>query len=316
MIVFALRRAAVTIPVLLGVTVITYALINAAPGNAVTMLADPLAGPENVKAMERALGLDAPVWVRYVIWLRETVTGNLGYSYQSHQAVLGLLVQRLPATLELMAAALVIAYVVGIPLGVIVAVRQYSWVDYVTTLFAFVGISTPTFFLGLALIYVFALQLNWLPASGQYTLQGDRGVGDLLLHLVMPASILALNYLAITVRYVRGAVLEVLGQDYVRTARSKGLRERLVLFRHALRNALLPLITVAGLQVPALFAGAVITEQVFAWPGMGFFAIQAIGARDYPVVMAVTLISATLVVLGNFLADLFYAVADPRVRLS
>jgi peptide/nickel transport system permease protein len=313
---FALRRAAVTIPVLLGVTMITYALLNAAPGNAVTMLADPLASEENRRAMERVLGLDAPVWVRYLIWLREVLTGNLGYSYTSHQAVLPLMLQRLPATLELMAAALLIAYAIGVPLGVFVAVRQYSWVDYVTTILAFIGISTPTFFLGLVLIYIFALQLNWLPASGQYTLSGDRGLGDLLLHLVMPAAILALNYLAITVRYVRGSVLEVLGQDYVRTARAKGLKERLVLYRHALRNALLPIITLAGLQVPNLFAGAVITEQVFAWPGMGFFAIQAIGARDYPIVMAVTLVSATLVVIGNFLADVFYAVADPRVRPS
>jgi peptide/nickel transport system permease protein len=316
MIVFALRRAAITIPLLIGITVITYALINAAPGNAVTMLADPLASEENRKAMERALGLDQPIWVRYVIWLGQVLTGNLGYSYANHQPVLPLMLQRLPATLELMAAALVIAYVIGIPLGVFVAVRQYSWIDYLTTIFAFIGISTPTFFLGLVLIFVFGLQLNWLPVSGQYTLSGDRSLGDLIAHLVMPATILALNYLAITVRYVRGSVLEVLGQDYVRTARSKGLRERIVLFRHALRNALLPVITLAGLQVPNLFAGAVITEQVFAWPGMGFFAIQAIGARDYPIVMAVTLVSATLVVIGNFLADMFYAVADARVRLT
>jgi peptide/nickel transport system permease protein len=315
-IVFALRRAAITIPVLLGVTLITYALINAAPGNAVTMLADPLATEENRRAMEHALGLDAPIWVRYVLWLGQILTGNFGYSYVSNQPVLPLMLSHLPATLELMAAALLIAYVVGIPLGVFVAVRQYSWYDYVTTFFAFVGISTPSFFLGLVLIYVFALQLNWLPPSGQYTLGGSRSLGDLLTHLVMPAAILALNYLAITVRYVRGSVLEVLGQDYVRTARSKGLRERLVLYRHALRNALLPIITLAGLQVPSLFAGAVITEQVFAWPGMGQFAIQAIGARDYPVLMSVTFVSATLVVVGNLVADLLYGVADPRVRLS
>jgi peptide/nickel transport system permease protein len=314
-IVYAVRRGLITIPVILGVTVITYALINAAPGNAVTMLADPLANEENRAAIARSLGLDAPIWARYLLWLGQLVSGNFGYSYVSHQPVLALMLQRIPATLELMAAAIVIAYAVGIPLGIFVAVRQYSWFDYVTTVLAFIGISTPTFFLGLVLIYVFALQLNWLPASGQYTLQGDRGLGDLILHLVMPATILALNYLAITVRYVRGAVLEVLGQDYVRTARAKGLGERLVLVRHALRNALLPIITIAGLQVPSLFAGAVITEQIFAWPGMGFFAIQAIGARDYPVVMGVTFISAVLVVAGNLLADLSYAIADPRVRL-
>ena len=316
MIVFTLRRAAIAVPVLLGVTIITYALINAAPGNAVTMLADPLATEENRRAMEHALGLDAPIWVRYLIWLRELVTGNFGYSYVSSQPVLALVLAHVPATLELMGAAVLIAYLIGIPLGVFVAVRQYSWVDYATTVLAFIGISTPTFFLGLVLIYAFALELNWLPASGQYTLGGDRGLGDLLSHLVMPATILALNYLAITLRYVRGSVLEVLSQDFVRTARAKGLRERVVLFRHALRNSLLPVITLAGLQLPALFAGAVITEQVFAWPGMGQFAIQAIGARDYPVIMAVTLASAFLVVVGNLLADLLYAVADPRVRLS
>ncbi|HXF81581.1 MAG TPA: ABC transporter permease, partial [bacterium] len=192
--------------------------------------------------------------------------------------------------------------------------RRYSLADYLATVLTFLGISLPTFFLGLAGIYIFALRLRWLPVGGTMTLGGDGGVLDGLLHLILPASVLAVAGAGAVTRYVRSSMLEVLGQDYVRTARAKGLAELLVLRRHALRNALIPVITIAGLQVPALLAGAVITEQVFEWPGMGRLTIEAINQRDYPVMMAITLITALLVAVGNLLADVAYAAVDPRIH--
>jgi peptide/nickel transport system permease protein len=309
------RRVAIAIPVLLGVTMITYLIINAAPGNAVTMLINPNMSAGNLLALERAYGLDKPVWVRYVIWLGQLLHGNLGFSYVDFQPVLHRILQRLPATAELMVTAILLSYVLAIPVGVVAAVRQYSWLDYASTVGAFLGVSVPSFFVGLILLYVFALELNWLPASGQLTVGGVPTLGDYLRHLVLPAVVLAFGNVGATVRYVRGALLDVIRQDYMRTARAKGLGERVVIYKHGLRNALLPVITIAGLQLPVLFSGAVITEQVFGWPGMGLLTIQAITQRDYPTIMGLTLVSAVLVVVGNLVADLFYSLADPRIRL-
>jgi peptide/nickel transport system permease protein len=301
--------------VLIGVTMISYLIINAAPGNPVTMLLNPNMSAGDLHSLEVALGLNKPVWVRYWLWLIQLLHGNLGFSYVNFQPVLTRILRRLPATAELMVSAILLSYVLAIPVGVIAAVRQYSWVDYFSTIGAFLGVSVPGFFIGLVLLYIFALQLNVLPASGQVTVGVIPSLGDYLRHLVMPAVVLAVGNIGQTVRYVRGALLDCIRQDYVRTARAKGLGERVVIYKHALHNALLPVITIAGLQIPILFSGAVITEQVFGWPGMGQLTIQAITQRDYPTIMGITLIAAVLVVVGNLVADLCYSMADPRIRL-
>ncbi|MDR7555633.1 MAG: ABC transporter permease [Armatimonadota bacterium] len=308
------RRALVTLPILLGITVLSYLIMSLTPGDPVTMLINPSMSEADIEIKRRALGLDQPVYVRYVKWLGELLQGNLGYSFSSGAPVARRIGERLGPTLLLTGTALTLSYLIAVPTGVLVAVRRYTWIDYLATFLAFLGISLPTFFLGLAGIYVFALRLRWLPTGGTMTLGGEGGVLDLLWHLVLPASVLAVAGAGALMRYVRSSMLEVLGQDYVRTARAKGLAEGLVLRRHALRNALIPVVTLAGLQLPALLAGAVITEQIFEWPGMGRLTIEAINQRDYPVLMGITLITALLVAAGNLLADLTYAYIDPRIH--
>ncbi|MDR7482523.1 MAG: ABC transporter permease [Armatimonadota bacterium] len=311
---YLVRRALVALPILLGITVLSYLIMSLTPGDPVTMLVNPSMSEADMEIKRRALGLDQPVYVRYVRWLGEVLRGNLGYSFSSGAPVAKRIGERIGPTLTLTGTALGLSYLIAVPTGVLVAVRRYTWTDYVATFFAFLGISLPTFFLGLAGIYVFALRLRWLPTGGTMTLGGDGGVLDLAWHLVLPASVLAVAGAGALMRYVRSSMLEVLGQDYVRTARAKGLAEVLVLRRHALRNALIPVVTLAGLQIPALLAGAVITEQIFEWPGMGRLTIEAINQRDYPVLMGITLITAVLVAAGNLLADLTYAYIDPRIR--
>ncbi len=311
---YLIRRLLITGPILLGITVLSYLIMSLTPGDPVLMLISPSTSRADVEIQRRALGLDQPVYVRYVKWLNELAHGNLGYSFSSGAPVTRRVGERLQPTLKLTVTALLLSYLIAIPIGVLVATRRYTWIDYVATFFAFIGISLPTFFLGLAGIYIFGLRLRWLPVGGLMTLGGEGGVVDSLLHLALPATVLAVAGAGALTRYVRSSMLEVLGQDYVRTARAKGLIEPVVLRRHALRNALIPVITLAGLQLPALLAGAVITEQVFQWPGMGLLTIEAINQRDYPVLMGITLITALLVTAGNLLADLTYSLVDPRIR--
>ncbi|MDR7542868.1 MAG: ABC transporter permease [Armatimonadota bacterium] len=311
---YLVRRLLITIPILLGITVMSYFIMTLTPGDPVRMLVDPSMSEADVEIRRRALGLDQPVYIRYVKWLNELAHGNLGYSFTTGAPVAARVGERIMPTLKLTVTALALSYLIAVPVGVLVAYRRYTWIDYVATFLAFLGISLPTFFLGLAGIYVFALRVRWLPVGGTMTLGGDGGFLDAVHHLILPASVLAVAGAGALTRYVRSSMLEVLGQDYVRTARAKGLVEAVVLRKHALRNALIPVITLAGLQLPALLAGAVITEQVFEWPGMGRLTIEAINQRDYPVLMGITLITALLVLAGNLLADLTYSLVDPRIR--
>jgi peptide/nickel transport system permease protein len=308
------RRLLITVPILLGITVLSYLILSLTPGDPVQMLIDPNATQADLEIRRRELGLDDPVAVRYVKWLHELLRGNLGYSFSTGAPVTRRIGERVMPTLTLTVTALALSYAIAVPVGMVAATRRYTWVDYAATFVAFLGISLPTFFLGLAGIYVFALRLRWLPVGGTQTLGGDGGLLDALHHLILPATVLAAAGAGALTRYVRSSMLEVLGQDYVRTARAKGLAERLVVRRHALRNALIPVVTLAGLQIPALLAGAVITEQVFEWPGMGRLTIEAINQRDYPVLMGITLITAVFVALGNLLADITYSIVDPRIR--
>ena len=314
------RRLLISIPVLLGITVLGFSFVRLAPGDPVRMMVNPeylAGGAEDYIARRRAeLGLDRPLPVQYLAWLGEVARGNLGYSFFDRRPVGEIIKERVIPTVELMGSALLLALALGIPVGLLAAIKQYSLLDYVSAVLSLATISTPSFFLGLAAIYVFSLKLNLLPTSGMFTAGAQRSLGDDLHHLLLPAAILGLNLAGPLARYARSSLLEVIRQDYLTTARAKGLHQRLVIVRHALPNALIPLITVVGIQVPALFAGAVVVEQIFSWPGMGQLALAAITQRDYPVLTGFILVIAVLVLTSNLLADIAYAVVDPRIRLQ
>ena len=314
MIRFIVRRLAIMAPVLLGITLLNFLIIDLAPGDAVDLMIDPSMSEADRMARRQALGLDQPWPVRYGKWLGQLAAGNLGFSFATYQPVADRIAERLGPSLLLTTVATLVAYAVAVPVGIASALRPYSWVDYVGGFVAVSGVSLPTFFLSLAGIYVFALRLGWLPTGGMATLGGEASWGDVARHLVLPATVLALTNVGMVVRLTRSSALEALRQDYVRTARAKGLAEWRVVSRHVLRNSLVPVITMAGLQLPALIGGAVITEQVFQWPGMGSLTIQAILGRDYPTLMAINLLAALAVLLGGLIADVLYAVVDPRIR--
>lgn len=316
---YILRRLIIALPVLIGITIIDFALINLAPGDPISAMVDPTAaityGDE--EALREQMGLNEPIFVRYFIWLREVASGNMGYSYVRNRPVADRIAERLPATLLLTVSALVISAGIGIPLGILSAIRQYSFLDYSLTLFAFAGLSVPDFFLALGGIYVFALTLDILPPFGMVSLESDlpRTI-DMFYHLIMPATILGFSSMASLMRFSRTSMLEVMKQEYITTARSKGLMENKVLRRHALRNALIPLITILSLRLPGLFGGSVIIETVFSWPGIGQLAIESITDRDYPQIMGLLLITGILVLTANLIADILYAFADPRIRYA
>ena len=315
---YFLRRLIITMPILIGVTMINFAIMNLAPGDPVTAMLDPeqmaLLGPEWVERQKVELGLDKPAPVRYVLWLGEAARGNLGYSLVDRRQVAEKLAERIGPTLRLMVSALLIALTVAIPVGIISAVYQYSVTDYIANLTGLAMISIPGFFIGMASIYIFALKLKWVPTAGMMTIGGEGGLGDALHHLVLPALVLGLAEAGPLIRYTRASMLEVIHEPYVSMARAKGLPNRVVLVRHALRNALIPLTTIVALQFPMLVGGAVIIEAMFAWPGMGSLAITSIFARDYTVIMAINLMGALAIVLSSLIADFLYAVVDPRVR--
>lgn len=313
---YIVRRLLIAIPVLFGVTVFSFFIVNLAPGNPVEMFISPDASQADIELKKEALGLNDPIYVQYWRWLLNLLQGDFGYSFSTYAPVGEMVASRVLPTLLLMGSALLLAYIIAIPIGVISATRQYSWIDYLTTGFSFMGISIPNFFLGLGLIYLFAVQWQILPSGGMNTLGGDGGFGDTIMHLLLPAFVLATGIAGSMVRYVRSSMLEILGQDYLRTARSKGLREFLVVNKHAFRNALIPIITVIGMDIPLLIGGAVVTEQIFQWPGLGQLTIQSILSRDYPTLMAINFIAAITVLLSNLLADILYSVADPRIKYN
>jgi peptide/nickel transport system permease protein len=309
------------IPLVFGVTIITFVIMHLAPGNPLDVMMNPLiTSPEMLAKAEKELGFDQPVYIQYFRWLEQLLKGNFGYSYLSGRPVLELLSARLPATMTLAAAALVLSYAVGLPIGVLSALKRYSLLDRVLTTLSFGGISVPEFFLCLTFVYVVSLKLDLLPTSGYGTLGAEfAGVAlwlDRLPYLVLPSISLAIPSMAGIVRYTRSSMLDVLSEDYVRTARAKGLRESIVIYKHALGNAMLPVVTLFGLQFPILFGGAFVVEYIFDWPGMGTLAVASVSNREYSIVMAINLISAWLVLGGNLLADLLYAAVDPRIRLA
>jgi peptide/nickel transport system permease protein len=315
---YLFKRLIQSIPILLGITIMTFSIMQLAPGNPMQTMINPKITSEEMEKAQENLGMNDPIYIQYFNWMKEVVQGNLGYTIKTGQPVGKVIVERLPATLLLTGTAFIMAFVIGVPLGVYSATHRYRLPDYILTVISFVGISIPSFFFGLGMIFIFALQLGWLPTSGMVTIGADyQGFAlfmDHLKHVIMPASVLALPTVAVVMRFTRSSLLEVLNQDFIRTADAKGLSKRVVYLKHALRNALIPVITIFGLSIPFLFGGAYITEHIFNWPGMGSLGIQSIVAREYPVIMALNLFTSMLVMFGNLLADVMYAWADPRIR--
>lgn len=313
---YILRRLLISIPILFGITVIVFFIASKMPGDAVlAMISNETPQAEDLIKLRRGqLGLDVPVYEQYGRWVGQLLQGKLGYSFQSGESVIDIIAARLPATLQLMGVALFIAIVLGVTLGVISALKQYSWLDYSLTFVGFAGISIPEFFLGMVLVYGFALQLQILPTSGMVTAGTEYSLIDNLRHLVLPALALGIARTATFMRYTRASVLEVMNNDYVRTARAKGLNSFRVTTRHILRNALIPVVTVVGLSLPVLFGGSVIIEMIFQWPGIGLMFINAVTGRDSPVIMGYVLMSASIVLASNLLTDIAYGWLDPRIR--
>ncbi|MCL4543777.1 MAG: ABC transporter permease [Chloroflexi bacterium] len=311
---YFIRRVAWAVPTLILISMMVFAILALAPGDPLAQFADNPDVPIAVRQQIRHdYGLDQPVPVRYVKWAIAFLHGNWGYSFQSQLPVNKLIAQRLPTDLWVIGSAYVVAVLIAIPVGVLAATRQYSWFDHIATALAFIGFSLPTFFTGLLLILVFSVHFGWLPSI--YNTQVSS-VGDMLKQAVMPVAVLALFQTAGLARFTRASMLDNLREDFVRTARAKGLRERVVITRHVVRNALIPVITLMALQLPAVFTGAVVTEQIFRVPGIGSLLITSIENSDTPVVMDITFTFAILVVLFNLVADLLYAVLDPRIRYS
>jgi len=311
------RRMLILIPILLGVSIISFAIAVAMPGDILNVMVSPTLGEKQMEMRREELGLNKPIYVRYFQWLRSLASGSLGYSMLNNEPVLDIIARRIGPTLILTGTALVISLIIAIPAGIISAIKQYSFLDYILTFGAFAGISIPTFFLGLFFIYIFSIQLGWLPAGGMKTL-GTEGFSliDLLRHLIMPATVLGFFGSAMYMRYMRSSLLEVLQKDYIDTARAKGLSELKVIIFHGGRNALIPIITLLGVRLRYLFGGAVLIETVFAWPGMGRLLVDSVFQRDSTVIVGLTLLTGLMVVLGNLIADITYSVVDPRIRYN
>ncbi|HVX28938.1 MAG TPA: ABC transporter permease [Nitrolancea sp.] len=315
MISYVIRRLLQGVLVLFIVSLVTFFLIHAAPGGP-ALLSNPELSRDEVAQIKQNLGLSDPLPVQYVRWMSNVLQGNLGTSYSTLTPVSSLLRERLPNTLLLGGLALLLSVAVSIPLGIASALRRNSVLDRALTGFAFLGVSVPVFWLAIILIIIFSVELHVLPSGNMFTVGESFSLVDRIKHLVLPVVTLLVLNLATLTRYTRSAMIDVLGQDYIRTARAKGLESRTVIYRHALRNAMIPVITIIGVFLPNAVAGAAITETVFAWPGMGLLAVNAADTRDYPVVLGATLTVAVIVVLSNLLTDLLYGVLDPRIRLD
>ena len=317
---YILRRILVSLPLLLVIAVSTFVFINLAPGDAIDAMIDPQELEADAKDLERlreAMGLNRSVPERFVVWLGQIVRGNLGYSYYTGEPVLKRISAKMLPTLELTATAMILSTVLGTIFGIIAALKQYSMYDYTLGIVSLFGVSIPTFFFALLALYLFAFVWEIFPSHGMGYVPGEGLSLRLnIYHLILPALVLSIDTMAGKTRYARTAMLEVLKADYVTTARAKGLSEHVVVLRHGFRNALIPLITVTMLRLPGLFGGALLVEAIFTWPGMGQLTIQAVGQRDYPMIMGLTMIVSSMVLLANLAADMLYAYADPRVRVN
>ena len=314
MIKYLSKRLLLIVPVLLIISILAFAMIQMAPGDIADLYQSPDATPEQIEMIRENLGLNDSIVVQYWRWLSNLFTGDLGFSFRTRTAVTGLIGEALLPTLQLMFGTLIVAYIVAIPLGIYAANHKNTWIDHLLTTFSFAGVSMPNFFLGMLLIYFFSVELGWLPIGGMENLSGDMTFWQGLSYYVLPTLVLGASYCANMTRYVRSTVIGINEQNYMRTAVAKGLKEEEMIKRHTLPNALVPILTVIGSDIPRLIGGAVVTEQVFRWPGIGSLMMASINARDYPVIMTITLISAFAVLACNLLVDVSYAYVDPRIR--
>ncbi|OCS88667.1 ABC transporter permease [Caryophanon tenue] len=317
MIGYIVRRLLIAVPVLFGVTVINFLIMRMAPGNPVDMLVSPKLPDAAREAKMIELGLHEPIYIQYWNWLKNLVVHqDLGYSMITYEPVTTMIWDRMGPTVLLMGVALILGLCIAIPVGIYSATKQYSKLDYVFVTGSFLGISIPNFFLALLLVYVFSIQLNWLPSGGMKELGSSGSVTTLIIHMILPLIVLVASVAGRNIRYVRSSMLEILGQDYLRTARAKGVKEFFVVNKHGMRNALIPIVTIIGLEIPILFGGAVVVEQIFSWPGIGQLTLSSIMNRDYSTLMGLNLVAAFVVIAANIVTDIAYAFVDPRIRKS
>ena len=315
---YIFKRILIAIGVLFGVSLIIFSLVHMQPGNPYTSMIDPTVPPEVIKEMLTKIGYYDPIHIKYIKWISRALRGDLGYSIQYGQPVLQVINSRIWNTVLLSSFALIISTILGIIIGIISAIKKNTLFDYVTTVFSFIGISIPAFFFGLLLIKIFAFDFPILPVSGMKTLGEDytgiKNALDVLKHMILPGLVLALLQSAAFVRYTRSSMLEVLDKDYIRTARAKGLTKKKSILKHGVKNALIPLVTIICMQIPFIFSGALLTETIFVWPGIGRLNYDAVLNRDYPLIMGILMILSIIILLSNLLADILYAVIDPRIK--
>lgn len=317
MVKYTLKRIIMAIPIFLAITAIVYVLISIAPGSPLDILASSAKlSKTEYEALKESLGLDKPILVRYGEWLLAFLKGDWGNSYSSKEAVLAIISQRIRPSLTLTLSGMVLAILIGIPLGILAGCRPYALPDNIASVVAFIGTAIPSFFLSLSVIYVFAVQLGWFPTKGMYDAAGDQGIADLVRHLTLPAFMVAIQLVGGFIKQTRNGLMEVLNEEYIKTARSKGISDTAVIVKHGFRNTLAPIITQITLSVPYMIGGAVVTEQIFSWPGIGSLMVSSISNRDYPVVMGITVMIAVVVLISNLVSDLVYALLDPRVKFE
>ena len=308
------RRLAQLVPMLFFISLVSFLLVKLAPGDPVQAYITPRMSPEDIERIRHSLGLDKPMFMQYLLWLKNVLRGDLGYSLIYHRPVLTMIAERIPATLGLMGASLILAMVLAIPLGLVAGAYKHRWLDHFLNMFAYIGISVPIFWFGILLITVFSVQLNWLPSMGMRTIGMEDSWLDVVRHGILPCIALSFYNLSNYVRYIRSNTITQLSADYVQTQLAYGATRRSILFRHVLKNVLLPVITLFGISFGELVVGAYVTESVFSWPGMGLLGIQSITSLDYPLIMAMIMLSSAMLIVGNLLADMLYRVADPRIK--
>ncbi len=314
---YVLKRLLIAIPVFIGITCFVFFLSVSATGSPLDLLLnDPLIPPEEYAALAEKLGVNEPFYIQYFNWFGQLLRGNFGFSYRTSQPVLAMIGEQLGPTLLLTVTSTLLSVLIAIPLGVMSAYKPYTTWDYASSVFSFLGASIPNFFAGLLLIYFFSTQLKILPLGGMFSAGGDGVFGDRIVHLVMPVVTFCIQQVGSILRQTRSSMLEIMKEDFVRTARGKGLSEFDVVVKHGVRNALIPVVTVVVNMLPFVIGGAVITEQIFSWPGLGSLMVLSINSRDYPVIMGVTVLVGVVVLVGNIIADIIYGLLDPKIRMS
>ncbi len=311
---YIVKRIGIAIPVLFGITVLNFFIMKLAPGSPLDMLRNPNVSEMALELRAESLGLNAPVHEQYFAWLEQILKGNWGYSMITYQPVGEAILSHIGPTVLLMGVSLAVGLLIAIPLGVLSATRQYSVLDYVSTTGSFLGISIPSFFLSMGLIFIFSVKLKLFPSSGMVTMGNEGGWTDVAKHMVLPVIVLGTNVAGRNIRYVRSSMLEILGQDYLKMARAKGVNRFRVISKHAMRNALIPIVTVLGMEIPLLFGGAVIIEQIFSWPGLGLMTMNSILSRDYPMIMGLNMLAAVIVLGANLLTDIAYYFVNPTIK--